>query len=71
MNPLNRMFGRRKKNDICIACCCVLASVEKNRPMAMFAAMNIDERANRSGTDPRMGTSNTTLPVPRISAICT
>ena len=30
MKPLRRMFGRRKKKDICIACCCVCASVEKN-----------------------------------------
>src|SRR3954463_14070905 len=40
MNPERSMFGSRKKKDICIACCCVFASVEKKSPRARFPAMN-------------------------------
>jgi len=44
MKPLSRMFGSSQKNDICIACCWVLARVEKNSPSARFAAMNAEAR---------------------------
>jgi hypothetical protein len=71
MNPESRMFGRRKKNDICMACCCVLASVEKKSPIARFAAMNRNESAYKSGSDPTNGTSKTTLPARRMSVIWT
>src|SRR5229473_588051 len=39
MKPLKRMLGKRKKKLICIACCCVCASVEKKSPSARLAAM--------------------------------
>src|SRR5690606_6931322 len=48
MEPLSRMFGRRKKNDICMACCCDLATVEKTKPSARLAAMNTKAKAYSS-----------------------
>jgi hypothetical protein len=45
IQPDSSIEGRKKKNDICIACCCVLASVDKNSPSARLAAMNMNESA--------------------------
>jgi hypothetical protein len=39
------MLGSRKKKDICMACCWVLAMVEKKSPRARLAAMNTNDRA--------------------------
>src|SRR5690606_10927157 len=48
MKTLSGMFSRRKKNDICMACCCDLATVEKTKPRARLAAMNTKANAYSS-----------------------
>jgi hypothetical protein len=48
-----------------------LAKVEKNKPSARFAAMNTNESAYSSFSEPTSGTSNTSLPASKISDICT
>jgi hypothetical protein len=55
MNPDSRMLGSRKKNDICIACCWVRASVEKNSPSARLAAMNRNGERVQQASAPRIG----------------
>ena len=72
MKPDSRMFGRRKKNDICIACCWVRASVEKNRPSARLAAMNTNASAYSSGSEPDdRHVEDDARRRSRISVICT
>ena len=44
-NPDSMMEGRKIKNDICMACCCVFATVEMKRPNPRVEARKRKARA--------------------------
>ena len=56
VKPDNKMLGKKKKNDICMACVWLLATLENVMPTVRLARIKINAQINSNTTEPETGT---------------